>query len=46
MKTKQSSDEKETYWFPTPEQPGHPETHTTIQKRNYDELMKLKQLEN
>ena len=45
LKTKQSSDEQETYWFPTPEQPGDPETYTPIQKRIYDELMELKQLE-
>ena len=45
MKTNQSSDEQETYWFPTPEQPRDPETYTPIQKRIYDELMELKQLE-
>ena len=45
LKTNQSSDEQETYWFPTPEQPGDPETYTPIQKRIYDELMELKQLE-
>ena len=45
MKTNQPSEEQETYWFPTTEQPGDPETYTPIQKRIYDELMELKQLE-
>ena len=45
LKTNQSSDEQETYWFPTPEQPGDPKTYTPIQKRIYDELLELKQLE-
>ena len=45
MKTNHSSDEQETYWFPTPEQPGDPKTYTPIQKRIYDELLELKQLE-
>ena len=45
MKTNQSSDEPETYWFPTPEEPGDPDTYTPIQQRIYDELLELKQLE-
>ena len=45
MKTNQSSDEEEMYWFPTPEQPGDPTTYTPIQQRIFDELIKLKQLE-
>ena len=45
MKTNQSSDEQETYWFPTPEEPGDPDTYTPIQQRIYDELLELKQLE-
>ena len=44
MKTKQTSDEQKTYWFPTLEEPGDPETYTPIQKRIYDEIMELKQL--
>ena len=42
MKTNQSSDKPETYWFPTPEDP---DTYTPIQQRIYDELLELKQLE-
>ena len=45
MKTNQSSDEQETYWFPTPEQPSDPTTFTPIQQRIFDELTELKQLE-
>ena len=45
MKTNQSSDEPESYWFPTPEEPGDPDTYTPIQQRIYDELLELKQLE-
>ena len=42
MKANQSSDEQETYWFPTPEQPGDPDAYTSIQQRIYDELMEFK----
>ena len=45
MKTNQSSDEQETYCFPTPEEPGDPTTYTPIQQRIFDELTELKQLE-
>ena len=45
MKTNQSSDEQETYWFPTPEQPGDPTTYTHIRQRIFDELTEMKQLE-
>ena len=45
MKTNQSSDEQETNWFPTPEQPGDPTTYTPSQQRIFDELTELKQLE-
>ena len=45
MKTNQSSDLQETFWFPTPEQPGDPTTYTLIQLRISDELTELKQLE-
>ena len=45
MKTNQSSDEPESYWFPTHEEPGDPDTYTPIQQRIYDELLELKQLE-
>ena len=42
MKANQSSDEQETYWFPTPEQPGDPDAYTSIQQRIHDELMEFK----
>ena len=45
MKTNQSSDEQEAYWFPTAEQPGDPTIYTPIQQSNFDELTELKQLE-
>ena len=45
MKTNQSSDEQETYWFSTPEHPGDPTTYAPIQQRSFDELTELKQLE-
>ena len=45
MKTNPPSDEQETYWFPTSEQPGDPDTYTPIQQRIYDELMELNELE-
>ena len=41
----QPSDEQETYWFPTPEQPGDPETNTPTQQRIYNEFMELKHFE-
>ena len=44
MKTNQSSEEQETYWFPTPEQPGNTTPYTPKQ-RIFDELTELKQLE-
>ena len=45
MKTNHSSDEQETYWLPTPEEPGDPDTYTPIKQRIYDEVLELKQLE-
>ena len=45
MKVNHTPDEQETYWFPTREQPGDPDTYTPIQQRIYDELLELKQLE-
>ena len=37
--------EQDTYWFPTPEEPGEPTTYTPIQQRIYNELLELKELE-
>ena len=45
LKVPQPNPEQETYWFPTPEEPGDPTTYTPIQQRIYNELLELKQLE-
>ena len=37
--------EQESYWFPTPEEPGDPTTYTPIQQQIYNELFELKELE-
>ena len=44
LKVPQPNPEQETYWFPTPEEPGDPTTYTPIQQRIYNELLELKQL--
>ena len=36
---------KESYWFPTPEDPGDPQQHTPIQKRILKEILNLQELE-
>ena len=38
-------DEKDQYWFPTPENPGDPSTYSPIQKRIFDELIELQELD-
>ena len=45
LKVPQPIPEQETYWFPTPEEPGDHTTYTPIQQRIYDELLELKELE-
>ena len=45
LKVPQSTPEQESYWFPTPEDPGDPATYTQIQQRIYNELLELKELE-
>ena len=45
LKVPQSNSEQESYWFPTPEEPGDPATYTPIQQRIYNELLELKELE-
>ena len=45
LKVPQSKSEQESYWFPTPEDPGDPATYTPIQQRIYNELLELKELE-
>ena len=46
VKVPPQNQEHETYWFPTPEEPGDPTTYTPIQQRIYDELLELQRLEN
>ena len=45
LKVPPQTQEQETYWFPTPEEPGDPTTYTPIQQRIYDELLELQRLE-
>ena len=45
LKVPPHNQEQETYWFPTPEEPGDPTTYTPIQQRIYDELLELQRLE-
>ena len=46
LKVPKTNSEQETYWFPTPEEPGDPATYTPIQQRIHNELLELKELEN
>ena len=46
LKVPSQNPEQESYWFPTPEDPGDPTTYTPIQQRIYNELLELKELEN
>ena len=45
LKVLQQNPEQETYWFPTPDEPGDPATYTPIQERIYQELLELQELE-
>ena len=45
IKTNRNPQNSESYWFPTPENPGNPEEHTPIQKRILRELQALQDLE-
>ena len=45
LKVPQQNPEQETYWFPTPDEPGDPATDTPIQQRIYQELLELQELE-
>ena len=45
LKVPQPNFEQESYWFPTPDDPGDPATYTPIQQRIYNELLELKELE-
>ena len=45
IKSTKPEDFKENYWFPTPEDPGDPQHHTSIPKRFLSELITLQELE-
>ena len=45
LKTSKDDKNHETYWFPTPQNPGNEKEHTPIRKRILNELRELKQLE-
>ena len=42
LRTNKSEQQDNTFWFPTPENPGKPEEHTPIQTRILKELNELK----
>ena len=45
LKQPRNQDIEDHYWFPTPENPGDPSTHTPIQKRILNEFYELEKLE-
>ena len=45
LKTSKPDELNETYWFPTPQNPGNEQEHTPIQTRILNELRELEQLE-
>ena len=45
LKTSKIDELNETYWFPTPQNPGNEEEHTPIQTRILNKLRELEQLE-
>ena len=45
FKTSKTDGISETYWFPTPQNPGNEREHTPIQTRIHNELRELEQLE-
>ena len=44
LKTSKDNKANETYWFPTPQNPGNEKEHTPIQTRILNELRELEQL--
>ena len=44
LKTSKTDEVNETYWFPTPQNPGNEKEHTPIQTRILNELRELEQL--
>ena len=45
LRTNKPEQQNNTFWFPTPENPGKPEDHTPIQTRILRELNELKDME-
>ena len=45
LRTTKNDEVNETYWFPTPQNPGNEKEHTPIQTRFLNELRELEQLE-
>ena len=45
LRTNKPEQQDNTFWFPTPENPGEPEDHTPIQTRSLKELNELKDKE-
>ena len=45
LRTNKSEQQDNTFWFPTPENPGKPEEHTPIQAKILKELNELKERE-
>ena len=45
LRTNKPDQQTNTFWFPTPENPGNTEEHTPIQTRNLKELRELQQKE-
>ena len=45
LKSSKDNEVNETYWFPTPQNPGNEKEHTPIQTRILNELRELEQLE-
>ena len=45
IKSLKTGQDSENYWFPTPEEPGDPPTHTPIQQRILKELRNLQEKE-
>ena len=45
LKTSKNDEVNETFWFPTPQNPGNEKEHTPIQTRILNELQELEQLE-
>ena len=45
LKTSKTDEVNQTYWFPTPQNPGNEKEHTPIQTRILNELREIEQLE-